>query len=348
METMKLIIQIPCYNEAETLEIALNDLPKKLEGIDEIEYLIINDGSQDNTVEVARNWGVHHIVSFKQNKGLAKGFMAGLDGCLRNGADIIVNTDADNQYCGEDIQKLIQPILDGRADMVIGARPIDETEHFSYIKKKLQHFGSWVVRKASNTDIPDAPSGFRAMSREAAMHINVVNDYTYTLETIVQAGREKMAITSVPIRTNAELRPSRLFNSILGYVKKSMLTILRAYMMYKPLKCFTYLASVPALIGLLIGFRFLYYMSQGRSGGHIQSLILGCTLIIIGFLTFMIGLVADVIAANRKLLQDTQYHARRSEYETIYMQKKIEKEAVRTYRVISSEEAMPIVEAEEG
>ena len=348
METMKLIIQIPCYNEAETLEIALNDLPKKLDGIDEIEYLIINDGSQDNTVEVARNWGVHHIVSFKQNKGLAKGFMAGLDGCLRNGADIIVNTDADNQYCGEDIQKLIQPILDGNADMVIGARPIDETEHFSYIKKKLQHFGSWVVRKASNTDIPDAPSGFRAMSREAAMHINVVNDYTYTLETIVQAGREKMAITSVPIRTNAELRPSRLFNSILGYVKKSMLTILRAYMMYKPLKCFTYLASVPAAIGLMIGFRFLYYMSHGMSGGHVQSLILGCTLIIIGFLTFMIGLVADVIAANRKLLQDTQYHARRSEYETIYMQKKIEREAVRTYRVISSEETMPIVEAEEG
>lgn len=348
MEIMKLIIQIPCYNEAETLEIALNDLPKKLDGIDEIEYLIINDGSQDNTVEVARNWGVHHIVSFKQNKGLAKGFMAGLDGCLRNGADIIVNTDADNQYCGEDIQKLIQPILDGKADMVIGARPIDETEHFSYIKKKLQHFGSWVVRKASNTDIPDAPSGFRAMSREAAMHINVVNDYTYTLETIVQAGREKMAITSVPIRTNAELRPSRLFNSILGYVKKSMLTILRAYMMYKPLKCFTYLATVPTLIGLMIGFRFIYFMSQGMSSGHIQSLILGCTLIIIGFLTFMIGLVADVIAANRKLLQDTQYHARRSEYETIYMQKKIEKEAVRTYRVISSEEAMPLVEAEEG
>ena len=345
---MKLIIQIPCYNEAETLEIALNDLPRELEGIDEIEYLIINDGSQDNTVEVARNWGVHHIVSFKQNKGLAKGFMAGLDGCLRNGADIIVNTDADNQYCGEDIQKLIQPILDGKADMVIGARPIDETEHFSFIKKKLQHFGSWVVRKASNTDIPDAPSGFRAMSREAAMHINVVNDYTYTLETIVQAGRERMAITSVPIRTNAELRPSRLFNSILGYVKKSMLTILRAYMMYKPLKCFTYLASVPTLIGVLIGFRFLYYMSQGMSGGHIQSLILGCTLIIIGFLTFMIGLLADVIAANRKLLQDTQYHARRSEYETIYMQKKIEREAVRTYRVISSEETMPIVEAEEG
>ena len=232
--------------------------------------------------------------------------------------------------------------------MVIGARPIDETEHFSFIKKKLQHFGSWVVRQASNTDIPDAPSGFRAFSREAAMRINVVNDYTYTLETIVQAGRERMAITSVPVRTNGELRPSRLFNSIWGYVKKSMLTILRAYMMYKPLKAFTFLAVIPTVIGLLIGFRFLYYMAVGLASGHVQSLILGCTLIIIGFLTLMIGLVADVIAANRKLLQDTQYHARRSEYETIYMQKKMEKEAIRTYRVISNGEATPFAEAGEG
>lgn len=331
---MKLIIQIPCYNEAETLEIALNDLPKKIEGIDEIEYLIINDGSNDNTVEVAKNWGVHHIVHFKQNKGLAKGFMAGLDGCLRNGADIIVNTDADNQYCAEDIAALIKPILDGKADMVIGERPIDQTEHFSYIKKKLQHFGSWVVRKASNTDIPDAPSGFRAFSRDAAMRVNVVNDYTYTLETIVQAGREKIAITSVPVRTNEELRPSRLFKSIWGYVKKSIITILRAYMMYKPLKCFTFLAMPPIGIGLLIGCRFLYFMAVGRAVGHVQSLILACTLIIIGFLTFMIGLVADVIAANRKILQDTQYHTRKSEYELLYQQQKMEKETVKTYHVI--------------
>ena len=331
---MKLIIQIPCYNEAETLEIALNDLPKKLDDEDEIEYLIINDGSKDDTVEVAKRWGVHHVVNFKQNKGLAKGFMAGIDGCLRNGADIIVNTDADNQYCADDIATLIRPILSGEADMVIGARPIDETEHFSFLKKKLQHFGSWVVRKASNTDIPDAPSGFRAYSREAAMHLNVVNDYTYTLETIVQAGREKIAITSVPVRTNAELRPSRLFNSIWGYVKKSMLTILRAYMMYKPLKCFSYLAVCPVGVGLLIGLRFLYFMALGKSGGHVQSLILACTLIIMGFLTFMIGLVADVIAANRKLLQDTQYHARRTEYDAIYLQLKMEREAVKTYRVL--------------
>ena len=284
---MKLLIQIPCYNEAETLEIALNDLPRTLQGIEEIEYLIINDGSRDNTVEVARRWGVHHVVSFKQNKGLAKGFMAGLD---------------------------------GRADMVTGARSIDQTAHFSLLKKKLQHFGSWVVRRASNTDIPDAPSGFRAFSRDAAMRINVVNDYTYTLETIVQAGREKMAVTSVPVRTNAELRPSRLFNSIWGYVKKSMLTILRAYMMYKPLKTFSYLAVSP---------------------------ILACTLIIMGFLTFMIGLLADVIVANRKLLQDTQYHARRMEYDAIYMQMKAEKEAVRTYRLINGEEAAPPAKAKE-
>ena len=315
---MKLIIQIPCYNEAETLEIALNDLPKKIEGIDCIEYLIINDGSKDKTVEVAKKWGVHHVVNFKQNKGLAKGFMAGLDGCLRNGADIIVNTDADNQYCGDDIEKLIRPILNGEADMVVGARPIDETEHFSWIKKKLQHFGSWVVRKASNTDIPDAPSGFRAFSREAAMRINVVNDYTYTLETIVQAGRERIAITSVPIRTNGELRPSRLFNSIIGYVKKSMLTIIRAYMMYKPLRCFSFVAAVPTLIGLLIGCRYLYFVAMGTSGGHVQSLLLACTLIILGFVTFVVGLLADVLAANRKLIEDAQYHVRRAEYEKLY------------------------------
>lgn len=314
---MKLIIQIPCYNEADTLEMALNDLPIELEGIDEIEYLIINDGSRDMTEEVARQWGVHHIVNFSQNKGLARGFMAGLDGCLRNGADIIVNTDADNQYNADDIQTLIQPILDGEADMVIGARPIDETEHFSKLKKILQHFGSWAVRRASNTDIPDAPSGFRAMTRDAAMHINVVNDYTYTLETIVQAGREKIAITSVPIRTNPELRPSRLFRGMWSYVKKSIVIILRAYMMYKPLKCFTYLSVPPIAIGLAIGMRFLYFLVTDGGGGHVQSLILVCTLIIIGFLTFMIGLVSDLMASNRRILTDTQYHVRRMEYEAI-------------------------------
>ncbi|MCL2718588.1 MAG: glycosyltransferase family 2 protein [Lachnospiraceae bacterium] len=312
---MKLIIQIPCYNEAETLEITLNDLPKKLDGIDVIEYLIINDGSMDETVRVAREWGVHHIVNFKRNKGLAKAFMAGLDACLRNGADIIVNTDADNQYVGDDIAKLVKPILDGQADIVIGARPIDKTAHFSFIKKLLQRFGSWVVRKASRTNVPDAPSGFRAYSREAAISLNVINDYTYTLETIVQAGRNRMAITSVPIRTNPELRKSRLMKNMWSYVKISMLTIIRALMWYKPLYCFTIIAIIPTIVGSVPTIRFLYFFSIGQGNGHIQSLILACTLLIIGFITFMIGLVADVIATNRKLLEDIQYRVRKQEYE---------------------------------
>jgi len=310
---MKLIIQIPCLNEAETLEIALNDLPKHIDGIDEIEILIINDGSKDNTVEVAKNWGVNHIVSFPQNKGLAKGFMAGFDACLRLGADIIVNTDADNQYNGEDIEKLVRPILDGEAEIVIGDRPIDETEHFSPLKKKLQHLGSYVVRVASKTDIQDAPSGFRAYSREAALHTNVINNYTYTLETIVQAGRNRMAITHVPIRTNAELRSSRLFSSMFGYVKKSMLTIIRAFMMYRPLVFFSILGAIPFTIGVAIGIRFLIYYFGGNGLGHTQSLILASTLMMLGFTTFIIGFLADIIAANRKILEDIQYRVRRME-----------------------------------
>ncbi|MBR5564906.1 MAG: glycosyltransferase family 2 protein [Roseburia sp.] len=312
---MKLIIQIPCYNEAETLEIALNGLPKQIDGIDTIEYLIINDGSKDNTVEVAKNWGVHHIVNFKRNKGLAKGFMAGIDEALRQGADIVVNTDADDQYCGADIEKIVRPILDGKADIVIGARPIDETEHFSPLKKKLQHFGSWVVRKASNTDIPDAPSGFRAYSREAALQLNVVNEYTYTLEQIVQAGRNKIAIMSVPIRTNAELRPSRLFSSMFGYVKKSMLTIIRSYVMYKPLQFFMILGSVPVIAGIILGIRFLIRFIMGNGGGNIQSLILVSLLITIGVMMWVIGILADTIAANRKIMQDVQMRVRRMDYE---------------------------------
>lgn len=314
---MKLIIQIPCYNEAETLEIALNDLPREIDGIDEIEYLIINDGSNDETVQVACDWGVNHIVSFKRNKGLAYGFMAGIDACLRNGADIIVNTDADNQYAGEDIEKLVRPILEGKTDIVIGERPIDQTEHFSPLKKKLQHFGSWIVRKASNSDIPDAPSGFRAFSRDAAIRLNVTNEYTYTLETIVQAGRNKIAQTSVPIRTNAELRPSRLFNSMMGYVKKSMVTILRAYLMYSPLKTFTIISLIPFLIGLAIDIRYLVFMIIGESGGHIQSLILGSTLIMMGVMVFVMGLLADLMAKNRKILEDIQYHVRKMDYDGV-------------------------------
>ncbi|MEE0919784.1 MAG: glycosyltransferase family 2 protein, partial [Lachnospiraceae bacterium] len=271
---MKLIIQIPCYNEAETLVVALNDLPKHIDGIDEIEYLIINDGSSDDTEQIALAWGVDYVVHFKRNLGLAKGFLAGIDLALRNGADIIVNTDADNQYCGEDIEKLVRPILEKKADIVIGERPIDDIESFSWIKKKLQRFGSKVVRIASKTDIPDAPSGFRAYSRKAAMRVNVHNEYTYTLETIVQAGRNKMAITSVPIRTNPELRKSRLMSSIAVYIKKSMLTILRAVLMYRPLKVFTLIGSVFLIIGGIIGIRFIYYFVNGNGSGHVQSLIL--------------------------------------------------------------------------
>ena len=293
---MKLIIQIPCFNEEATLHIALQDLPKKIEGIDEIEYLIINDGSKDRTVEVARKWGVNYVVNFKRNKGLAYGFLAGIDACLRNGADIIVNTDADNQYVAADIEKLVRPILEGKTDIVIGERPIDETEHFSPLKKKLQHFGSYVVRVASKSDIPDAPSGFRAYSRDAAMRLNVINEYTYTLETIVQAGRSKIAMTSVPIRTNPELRKSRLFHSMFGYVKKSMVTILRAFMMYKPLKFFSIIGALVFLLGAVIGVRFLVFFFSGSGNGHVQSLILASTLMLLGFQTIIVGLQADLIA----------------------------------------------------
>lgn len=312
---MKLIIQIPCYNEAETLTIALNDLPKHIDGIDEIEYLIINDGSADDTVKVAKEWGVNYVVHFCKNRGLAKGFMAGLDACLRNGADIIVNTDADNQYVGEDIEKLVRPILEKKAEIVIGERPIDNTEHFSPLKKKLQHMGSWTVRVASGTDIPDAPSGFRAYSREAALRMNVVNQYTYTLETIIQAGHNKIPMTSVPIRTNPELRKSRLFHSMFGYVKKSMITILRSFLMYRPLKFFGVIGTIFCILGSALGIRFIVYLCMGEGSGHVQSLILVAIFMLIGVFSYLIGLQADVIAANRKILEDVQYHARKSDYD---------------------------------
>ncbi len=312
---MKLIIQIPCYNEEETLKVALDALPKQIDGIDKIEYLIINDGSKDRTAAIAKEWGVHHVVNFRRNKGLAYGFMAGLDEALRQGADIIVNTDADNQYCGDDIEKLVNPVLKEEADIVIGARPIDDTQHFSFLKKKLQHLGSWVVRVASNTDIPDAPSGFRAMSRDAAMRLHVINEYTYTLETIIQAGREKIAITSVPIRTNAELRPSRLFHSIPSYIKKSGLTIIRAFMMYKPMKFFGIIGTVPFVTGMLLGIRYLIYLANDPHTGHVPSLILAAILLLMGVQTYVVGLHADIIAANRKMLEEVKYHMKKMEYD---------------------------------
>ena len=316
---MKLIIQIPCYNEEETLEIALNELPKQIEGIDTIEYLIINDGSKDGTVRVAKNWGVHYVVNFKRNKGLAYGFMAGIDACLRNKQDdeirYVVRKPLDSLE-KKDIEKIVRPILEEKADIVIGSRPIDQTEHFSPLKKKLQHLGSRTVQVASNTDMPDAPSGFRAYSREAAMRLNVFNEYTYTLETIVQAGREKIAMMSVPIHTNAELRPSRLFHSMFGYVKRSAVTIIRAFMMYKPLRFFTIIGLIPLVLGIVLGIRYLVFICMGAAGGHIQSLILASILILMGFMTIVIGLQADIIAANRKILQDIQYRVRKMEYNT--------------------------------
>ena len=313
---MKLIIQIPCYNEAETLKTALDHLPKQIDGIDELEILVINDGSKDATVQVAREWGVNHIVSFRQNKGLARGFMAGIDACLHLGADIIVNTDADDQYCGADIAKLVQPILEEKADIVIGERPIDQTEHFSKKKKLFQHLGSWVVRVASNSDIPDAPSGFRAYSREAALRLNVVNEYTYTLETIIQAGWNKTAMTSVPIRTNAELRPSRLFKSMWRYMKRSSSVILRAFAMYKPMRFFGIIGGVFFALGLILGIRFLWiFIATGSGSGHVQSLILCSSLLMIGVMLFAIGVMADLISDNRRLLEDVQYRVRKMECE---------------------------------
>ena len=311
---MKLIIQIPCYNEADTLTVTLNDLPRHIDGVDRIETLIVDDGSGDDTVKVARVWGVDYIVRFTHNKGLSRGFMAGLDACLRNGADIIVNTDADNQYCGQDIEKLVAPILRGEADVVIGERPIDDIEHFSPMKKKLQHFGSYIVRKASRTDVKDAPSGFRAYTREAAMSINVINNYTYTLETIVQAGNSRLAVRSVPVRTNPELRKSRLFKSVSGYVKRSMVTILRSFMMYNPLKFFGAVGGVLFAAGLVLGVRFLVFYLGGSGAGHVQSLILTSILLLMGVLTWVVGMLADITAANRKILEDVQFRVRKLDY----------------------------------
>ena len=301
---MKLIIQIPCFNEAETLAIALAALPATVEGFDTVETLVINDGSSDNTSQIARNFGVNHIIDFKTNQGLAKGFMAGIRECLNQGADVIVNTDADNQYEAQDIPKLVEPILSGKADYVIGERPIKETAHFSASKKMLQRLGSWVVRKASGTDIPDAPSDFRAVSRECAGQLNVYNDYTYTLETIIQAGRKGMAICSVPVRTNTDLRPSRLLNSIPDYIKRSAFTILRIFVVYQPFRSFMTVAVTLIAAGLLLGVRYLYFKISGDGAGHIQSVIVMAVLLVVGFQTALIAFIADLLAVNRKILED--------------------------------------------
>jgi glycosyltransferase involved in cell wall biosynthesis len=310
---MKLIIQIPCYNEEKTLAFTLKQIPRSIPGIDTVELLIINDGSTDRTVEVAKANGVAHVVDFPKNKGLAKGFMAGIERCLTEGADIIVNTDADNQYNAADIPKLIQPILDGTAEFVVGARPISNIRHFSPIKKALQKIGSYVVRKISQTDIPDAPSGFRAISRDAAMRLNVHSRYTYTLETIIQAGLNDIAITSVPIRVNEELRPSRLVRSTWSYIKRSIFTMLRIFVVYKPFRFFMSIGIFVFLLGTIFGLRFLYFFFTGNGTGHVQSLILTAILLMMGFQTMLVAFLSDLLATNRRLLEDIRYRQQKDQ-----------------------------------
>jgi len=313
---MKLIIQIPCLNEAKTLPGTLADLPTALPGIDAIEVLVIDDGSTDETSAVARAHGVHHIVRFKRRKGLAAAFTAGIDASLRAGADIIVNTDADNQYAGASIATLVAPLLSGQAEIVIGDRNIRTIRHMSWPKKVLQRLGSWIVRQVSGTSVPDTTSGFRAYTREAALKMTIVSEFSYTLESIIQAGKRRMAIAHVEVATNPITRPSRLFDSIWSYLKQSGATIVRIYAMYEPLKVFTYIGGFVFLIGLAISARFLYYyFFTPYAPGMVQSLILSAVLMIVGFQVVLIGLVADVISGNRKLLEDLLYRVRRMEIE---------------------------------
>lgn len=304
---MKLIIQIPCYNEAETLAIALNALPRQVNGFDKVEWLIVDDGSTDDTISVARKNGVDHVVQHAGNKGLAKAFMTGLDACLNLKADVIVNTDADNQYSADDIPLLVAPILEHRAEMVIGERPISAIDHFSPIKKYLQKLGSWVVRVASNTNVPDAPSGFRAMSRATAQKLMVFNDYTYTLETIIQAGQKNITITSVAVRVNEDLRPSRLVKSISSYIKRSIITIVRIFVIYRPFRFFGAIGAMLFTSGFLLGVRFLYKYITGDGNGYIQSLILASILMGMGFQTILVAFITDLLSANRKLLEDLRF-----------------------------------------
>ena len=303
---MKLIIQIPCYNEEASLPITLNALPKQISGIDEIEILVIDDGSTDKTVEVAKANGVQHIVSMPHNCGLAKAFVAGINGALAQGADIIVNTDADNQYCADDIEKLVRPILNKEADIVIGTRPVSNISHFSLLKKNLQKLGSWVMRRISSTQVEDAPSGFRAFSRAAALQINIFDNYTYTLETIIQARAKGLQLVCVPINVNPDLRKSKLVRNMFDYIRRSVFTMLRMFIIYRPFRFFSILASLFFISGSLIGLRFLYYYVFSSGSGHIQSLILSAILIIISVQIGVIAILSELFSINRKLLEDIQ------------------------------------------
>ncbi|HCL00357.1 MAG TPA: glycosyl transferase [Candidatus Marinimicrobia bacterium] len=309
---MKLVIQIPCFNEEQTLAKTLADLPTKIAGVDTIEILIISDGSTDRTVEIAREHGIRHFVIFNRNMGLARAFAAGLEKSLELGADIIVNTDADNQYKGSDITRLIQPILEKKAEIVIGDRRVDKIHEFSWLKKRMQKFGSYIVRKVSRTKVPDTTSGFRAYSRHAALHMNIISTFSYTLETIIEAGQKDIAIVSIPIEINKTERPSRLFKSNWYYVKRSIATIIRIYTMYQPLRVFLYSGLMAFLISLLLSGRYFYFMVLGEGKGHIQSVILAGILFLLSCVLFMFGLLADVVAANRKILEDTLYRIKKN------------------------------------
>lgn len=309
---MKLIIQIPCYNEETTLAITLSELPKKIEGIDEIQVLVIDDGSTDKTIEIAKQNGVKDFVILPINVGLAKAFSAGLSKALELGADIIVNTDADNQYCADDIEKLVKPIIEARADIVIGARPIENIQHFSFTKKILQKLGSWVMRFVSSTKIADATSGFRAFSRNAALQINVFDNYTYTLETIIQAKAKGLEIISVPVRINPELRKSKLIKNTFDYIRRSIFTMIRMFIVYRPFRFFALIGCLFLIPGVLLGARFLYFYFNGYGAGHIQSLILAAVLILTGVQVGLIAVLADLLSINRKLLEDIQTKIRKN------------------------------------
>tara|TARA_A100001011_G_C14319747_1_gene849945 strand:- start:6513 stop:7454 length:942 start_codon:yes stop_codon:yes gene_type:complete len=311
---MKLIIQIPCFNEEKILGKTLSQLPKKINGITKIETLIINDGSNDNTVSVAKKYGVKHIVSHSKRKGLSEAFSTGISECLLRGADIIVNTDADNQYKSKFIKELVKPIINNNAEMVIGVRNTDSIKHFSIIKKILQKFGSFIVRKLSGTEVSDTTSGFRAINREAAFKLNKFDNYTYTLDTLIQAGHKNITVKTIPIEVNQDLRPSKLIKSNFRYVLNNAIGIIRIFLVYRPLKSFFYLGSLIFFSGVIIGLRYVYFLFNESGEGNIQSLILSAVLLTTGFITLILAFMADLIASNRRLLEEITYKLNKERY----------------------------------